>query len=580
MHYQEDLPNMPYRLLLITLILGLSLNLNLGFGQGLSSDSSVIPEQELVNARAAYIKGLEEFEQGNYQRALELLSDAYIKLPEHAGVNYALADAYLQVGDLSNAAYYGKQATNLDPGNKWYHLKLAGIYRSAGRNQATIEELEQALEYHPHSTDILFELAQTYADHARPMESNQIYNRLLKLTGPDITIHLQKLRNFDDLRLKDSVRTQLQTISALDPHNLSTMQMVSNYYLQMGETQKAKAVLKEALRKNERDPQTLVKLADIYADEAKWDSVGTLLASVISDPIIEPNAKLTVTQYLLSRYQQDPSNAPLEHETQNLIDLFVTEEPDFGRAHALAATFYAGLQNNDKALQALAETNDLMPSNDEAWRQRLQLLILEGQYSEAIEIGKRAAKEIPQDPHILYFWGSAYLAEGNQASAADKLQTASELPARKPLKSAIYSSLGNAYATGKQWQDAFDAYERALELDPKNDVVLNNYAYYLSLQGKDLDKAEAMALKALSIDPESASYLDTAGWVYYKKEDFEKARKYIQAAIKSGNASAEVLEHMGNVWDKLNQHQKAREWWKKAWQKDSSKTYLKQKLIR
>src|SRR5699024_946597 len=98
-----------------------------------AEDISGLSEQELVDAKTAYIKGLEAFENENYQQSLDLLSTAYLKLSEHAGVNYALADAYLQVGDLSNAAYYGKQATNLEPGNKWYRLKLARIYRSAGR---------------------------------------------------------------------------------------------------------------------------------------------------------------------------------------------------------------------------------------------------------------------------------------------------------------------------------------------------------------------------------------------------------------------------------------------------------------
>src|SRR5699024_2118488 len=109
-------------------------------------------------------------------------------------------------------------------------------------------------------------------------------------------------------------------------------------------------------------------------------------------------------------------------------------------------------QKNEKALQALAKTNTLMPSDDAAWRQRLQLLLVEGRYKEAIEIGAKAAEEIPQDPFILYFWGSACLAEGLNTEAVEKLGNASTLPARKPLKSAIYSSLGDAYAGVEQWE--------------------------------------------------------------------------------------------------------------------------------
>ncbi len=571
---------MLHRLLPILLTFLFSVVSSATFAQEWQTDDiSGLSEQELIEAQTAYIKGLEAFENSDYQLALDLLSTAYLKLSGHAGVNYALADAYLQIGDLSNAAYYGKQATNLEPENKWYRLKLASIYRSAGRNQATIEELKAALTYHPRATDVLYELAQTYASHRKPLQSNRIYRRLLKHTGPDINIHLQIMRNFEGLGMRDSVLTQLQIISELDPDNLSTMQLISNYYLEMGKAGEAKSILKKALKKNERDPKTLIKLADIFVGEAKWDSVGTLLTSVITDPIIQADAKLTVAQYLLSRYQQEPSNTQLKQETQDLLDQFAREEPEFPQAHVLAASFYAASQDNEKALQALAKTNTLMPSNDTAWRQRLQLLLMEGRYREAMEIGAQAAEHIPQDPFILYFWGNAYLAEGFNAEAAEKLNSASVLPARKPLKSAIYSSLGDALSGTKRWEEAFEAYENALALDPQNDVVLNNYAYFLSLQARELDKAEAMVLKALEIDPDNASYLDTAGWVYYHQGEYEKARKYIQASIDTGQASAEVLEHMGDVMDKLNQPQNAQNWWQKALQKDSSRTYLKEKVL-
>jgi tetratricopeptide (TPR) repeat protein len=544
------------------------------------SDELSISERELIDAKAAYIKGLEEFENGNYQMALDYLTAAYIKLPGFAGVNYALADAYLQIGDLSNAAYYGKQATNLEPENKWYRIKLADIYRSAGRNQATVEELETALRYHPNATDVLFELAGTYANQGQLLKSNEMYNRLLKLAGPDANIFLQKLHNFERLGMADSAVAQLHKISEIEPNSLSTMQMISSYYLKMGRTDEAKTVLRRALDKNGRDPKTLVKLADIYVGEAKWDSVGTLLTSVISDPVVDPEAKLTVAQYLLSRYQQEPDNTQLREEARKLVDQFTRKEPDYAQAHALAASFYAGLQENNKALEALARTNEMMPSNDAAWRQRLQLLLVEGRYAEAVRVGERAAAEVPQDPFILYFWGSACQAEGYGGQAIEKLRQASALPARRPLKSAIYASLGDALAGERQWEEAYSAYETALKLNADNDVVLNNYAYFLAVKGQELDKAEAMILKALELAPDNASYLDTAGWIYYQKGNYDKARKYIQSAVETGAASAEVLEHMGDVLHKLGESQKAREWWQMAFQKDSSRTHLKEKIIR
>lgn len=547
---------------------------------GQSSSGNDTTERDLINGETAYIEGLQEFENANYERALDLFSEAYVKLPENAGLNYALADAYRKIGDLANASFYGKQAVNLDPENKWYRLMLAGIYREAGKNEATIEELEKTLEYHPQATEVLAELADTYASYGMLLESNKAYTKLLKLTGENINVHLQKLRNFNKLGMRDSVITELQKIRELDPDNLTTLQTLSNFYLEMNQKDEAKSILKSALDQNNRDPKTLIMLADLYAQEAKWDSVGTLLGNVVSDSIIPADAKLTVAQYMLSQFQQKPEDTRLQQATSSIIETFTANEPDYGQAHALAADFYNSLNQNTRALEALARTNELMPSNDGAWIQRMQLLLTEGNYREAIEIGAQAEKNVPQDPFIMYFWGSAYLAESQNAEAVDKLEKASRLPARRQLKSAIYNALGDAHAGLEQWEEAFNTYEQALKINPDNDLVLNNYAYFLSLQEKELDKAEKMALKANQLSPNNASYLDTVGWVYYQKGEYQKAEKFIRASLDTDEASAEVMEHMGDVLDKLNKPEEALEWWKKAYEKDTTRTHLKEKISR
>lgn len=536
-------------------------------------------EKEFITAQTEYIKGLQEFENGNYERALDHLIMAYAKVPEHAGINYALSDAYFQLDDLANAAFYGKKAAELEPQNKWYHLKLAQIYRRAGKNQATIDELNKALEYHPNSIDVLYELASIYAEHKEYLQSNKVYDRLLDMTGPDIGIFIQKLHNFNELGLQDSSIVQLENIRTLDPDNLSTMQMLSNYYLEVDRPGQAKNMLHKALEKNRRDPKTLVMLADIYVEEAKWDSVGTLLGNVVSDPIIEHQAKLDVARYLFSRYQQEPENRQLTDALRHLLDQFVSSEPAYGAAHALAADFYLNENNHTRALQALAKTNELMPDNDVAWRQHLQLLLMEGNYDKALEVGLEADKYVPQDPFILYFIGSAHLQSGQPQQAVGWFDKATKTPSRKPFKSAIYSSLADAYTSMDQWNKAVESYEQALNLDPENHTALNNYAYYLSEREERLDHAEKMALKAVDLVPNNASYLDTIGWVYYKKGNYEKASRYIKASIDTGQASAEVMEHMGDVMAKLKKPHEARNWWQKALKKDSSRTYLKDKIL-
>ncbi len=533
---------------------------------------------ELMDAKAAYIEGLAAFENEEYQKALDLLTTSYIKLPEHAGVNFALADAYLHVDDLANAAYYGKQATKLDPDNKWYHLKLADIYRRAGKNQSTIEELQLALKHHPNDTDIMHELAQIYTSQGELLKSNEIYDRLLKIRGSDINIHLQKLKNFRDLGMQDSSIAQLENIRNLDPDNLSTLQLLSDYYQQMNRTKEAKQVLKVALQKNRHNPNTLIMLSDVYRSESQWDSVGLMLGEIMADTLVSPESKLTIARYMYTQFKQNADNPDVHQATGNVLEQFRQTETSFGRAHAMSADFYVQTKQHELALDALEKTTELMPSSDSAWRQRLQLLLSEGRIKEAVSAGEKAAEEVPQDAIILYLLGNAYLSGGNNASAAERLSEAADLPARRQVKANIIGSLGDAYAGLERWNEAFESYEKTLELNPGNPVVLNNYAYFLSLQKKQLEKAEQMAKKALELDSGNSSYLDTMGWIYFQQEEYEKAHKYIKASLDSGSSSAEVLEHMGDVMDKLNEPEEAKKWWQKALKSDSTRIHLKDKI--
>ena len=552
----------------------------LGSIQSVSAQAQSISEKERIEAQSAYVDGLAAFENENYQQALELLKKAYVKLDDKPGVNFALADTYLQLGDLANAEYYGKQAVSLDRQNLWYRQKLISIYREAGNTEAAISELNKALEYYPRETDLIRELATIYNNNGSLEKANELYNKLLYLRGEEINIRLQKLRNFNQMNMRDSAIVELEKIRDLDPDNLSTLQLLSKYYLEMDRLNDAREVLRQARKINRTDPQILIMLSDIYIAESKWDSVGTSLSRVVDDADISPEAKEKVARYLFAKYKEDSQNTNIQRATSTVFEQILQSDTKSSQLLNLVADFFSQTQQQEKALQALERTTEIIPTDDTAWKQRLQILLQNGQYQEAIAVGKQAAEEIPQDPIVLYFLGSAYLSNQNHAKAIEQLEAASKLPARRPLKASIYSGLGSAYAGLEEWDQSFKNFDQALTIDGDNASALNNYAYYLADLDRDLEKAEKMAKKALSVDPNNASYLDTLGWIYYQQEEYQEAQKYIQKALDSGQPSAEIMEHMGDVLDKLGQPQQAKSWWRKALEKDSTRTHLKDKISR
>jgi tetratricopeptide (TPR) repeat protein len=534
--------------------------------------------EEKAKGRTLFMRGITEFELENYGEAVTYLTEAIQFMEPSSGVYYSLSEAYFNTGDMVNAARYGTEAVKLEPGNKWYRLNLVDIYKSAGRNQATLDELEKTLEYHPNDLDILYMLAQEQANQGHHLKSNETYNEIRRRTGPDFNLLYQKYRNFFALGMRDSSITTLEQMRGYEPDNMATLKALSQLYLEDDNKALALKVLEDALERNPRDPETILAMSDIHAAGEEWDEAGKLLETLVADDLINPDIKAEVVQYLVARFQRDPSSEPLKRNASRLVDLLNEKHNDYGLGHALAADFYILAGDNEKTIAALNKTTELMPENEMAWQRRVQILFGEGLYEEAINAGIEGDQMIPDDVYILFFTGLAYSMNNRKQEALAWLERAADVPARRELRSDIHGTIGDTYSALDNWPEAEKAYDRALQYNSENDVALNNYAYYLSVRGLRLDDAMDMAKRAVEMRPGNPAFLDTLGWIYFKKGDYENAREHIAAAIDTGQASATVMEHMGDVYEKLGDMDEARNWWQQAYDSDGTRHHLREKL--
>jgi Tfp pilus assembly protein PilF len=182
------------------------------------------------------------------------------------------------------------------------------------------------------------------------------------------------------------------------------------------------------------------------------------------------------------------------------------------------------------------------------------------------EESQEAMELFPQLPIFYLFNGIALIQSENYDDAIDILNSGKNLVVDdNQILAQFYSSLGDAYHSTEEHPQSDNAYEMALKLEPNNVIVLNNYAYYLSIRGMELNKAESMAKKANDLSPNVASFQDTYGWVLYKKQNYQNALFWINEAIKNGGGEDPVVyEHLGDVQLKLNNIEEAVEAWKKA----------------
>jgi tetratricopeptide (TPR) repeat protein len=535
-------------------------------------------QEDIARAKSLYIQGITAFEMQDFNQALDLLTMSYIIVPDDAGVNYSLADAYMFLADFSNAIYYAREALDIDPANKWYHMKLVEIYLRDGQNENAVTSLNTAVSYFPRDIDLLALQAGTLTELGRHAESNAVYDRMLSITGPQVQLHFQKFRNYTIMDKQAAAMSELEKVAELEPDNPTILQTLGGLYVESGNIDKALKLYEAALEAMPGSPEIRIGLADLYIQQGDWDKATDFIIGIVSDSSVARPVKNELVQFLVGRFMQDSSSDPLRRNLSRVVDTLVEAYPGDAEAAALAADFYLLTENDILAIEALENTVRLMPENDAAWRQLMQLYYSASMFDELIGMSDEAEMWAPEDAFIRFFVGVAYSAREQSGQAVAWLTLASEAPARPAFKSVVFGVLGDTHQGMDNWNDAVAAYDRALSFDPDNSTALNNYAYFMSLRRERLEEAYVMSLRSVELEPENPSYLDTLGWIYYKKGDYQNARKYIQASIDNGGSSATILEHMGDVLDKLGDANGARDWWEKAFDRDPERSYLLERL--
>jgi tetratricopeptide (TPR) repeat protein len=185
----------------------------------------------------------------------------------------------------------------------------------------------------------------------------------------------------------------------------------------------------------------------------------------------------------------------------------------------------------------------------------------------------------PNQALLYYFNGYAHLRKKHFRESAYALEQAKKLASTNTsLVADINGMLGDAYNGVHDFAKSDKAYDEALALNPDNDLILNNYSYYLALRNENLDKAEKMASQLTKSHPDNASYLDTYSWVLFMMGKYRDARKVMEKAIATGDASAAHFDHYGDILYKLGEVDEAVVQWQKAKQLDGDNVALDKKI--
>jgi tetratricopeptide (TPR) repeat protein len=549
-------------------------------------DAGQLSSARLSEAEAVFIEGEKFFVLEDYSKALLYFLRASELNPDNATIHYKLAEVLAKSSkeeDLKKASVAVDQAIKLNKKNKYYYLLAANINSSLGQFTKSASLLETMLKEVPETEEYLYELATIYLFDKKEDEALKVYNRAENVLGVSEASSLQKQRIYlDKGKVPEAIaegEKLIQTYPEEERYVLALAELLS----QNKQTDKAISNIETFLKDNPDSPSAKMLLGGLYRDAGQEKKSRDYITDLFDDPNVAVTSKVimisTYNATLAQSKSKGKEDVDLEVFVLELFEKLEINHPNEATVHVVGGDLFMTLEKGEEAKKQYLKAVRKGANSFESWQNLLFLETQAQQYDSVIIHSEEALEVFPNQGMIYYFNGYAHLRKRDYRPAASSLEQAKKLSSTNTnLVAEMNSMLGDAYQALKEYDKSAKAYDEALVANPLNDIVLNNYSYYLSLRKADLEKAEKMSSQLVKNHPDNAAYLDTYAWVLYSKEKYREAKKVMERAIATGNASAIHFEHYGDILFQLGNIDDAVTQWRKAKSLDNSNEMIDKKI--
>jgi tetratricopeptide (TPR) repeat protein len=324
------------------------------------------------------------------------------------------------------------------------------------------------------------------------------------------------------------------------------------------------------------DGKAQMMLAEYYKKTGKPDMAMLYTEKMIRNPELDVKPKLN---FLMGNYANEKITPETKQLLLKLTNMLLEVVPGDPQALSFKGDIYYNTNQHDSALNEYIKSLAYDKSNYMVWKKAMMIYFEQKNFEKAIEICKQATEYFPTNPEIYFYEGIALIQQKKYSESANILETGvSYVIKNKPLLQQYYANLGEVYHELSDFEKSDKYYDKALELDPNDGYVLNNFAYFLSLRKTRLEDAKRMSEKSLQLDPDNPANLDTYGWILFLMKDYQSAEIQISKALLKKPDDADILEHYGDIQFKLGNTQKAVEFWQKAKANGTSSPKLDNKI--
>lgn len=524
-------------------------------GSGLPQDTQNYPENPkavelFINGKTAELKGDIRLALENYRTAL--------KYDNAAGIHFAISKINIELGKYQDALLDINNALKINPQNNEYLEQKASIYYGTGKLDKAAEIYETILISEPENVSVLYALARAYQDLKLPSRAVEIYEKITDIYGFEQDVLKRMYDIYYTYKEYDKCIRVIEYMLKLDPYETSFRLELASLYLRLGRDEEAQGIYEELYKLNPDNLEIQTEIVKIYFRNKEIEKGFDKFARIVGKDSLNFDEKVQLGEMYYNVVSQDASVINI---VDNIFEYLNLKYPDKWTPYFYLGQIDLANQKKEDAFSKFMKSLDYAGESKEAYLQIGYTLFNMEKYENAEQVLSKALELAPEDFRTGYFYGLVLQRLGREPEAIKYFEIAHM---QNPDELTILSSLALAYNTQKMYVESDGAYEKALKIDPENALILNNYAYNLSVRGVKLDKALEMARTAVNKEPGNPSYLDTIGWIFYMMKDYKSALEYIEKAVSINGSSAVLLDHLGDVHKALNDIQKAKYFWKRA----------------
>ncbi|MBQ7771590.1 MAG: tetratricopeptide repeat protein [Bacteroidales bacterium] len=513
------------------------------------------------------ISAVEKYNEKDLDGAETLLKSILAEAPENDAAWYWSALVSLGRNNAADAETFLKKASELDPDNFWYRYRLARLYRATSRAELTVNMYEKLLEDFPKKSELYFDLVDLYAAQGETAKALETLKEIETVFGMTESIAVFR---FNLLQKEGKLKEAIASLEEYNgeyssPYVLTTL---ADYQMSMYNDSTALAYYNEALDIAPDYVPAILGKAETLRMTRKYEDYFVELDKFIS---VEDNPAAGKSDYLMAIVQRtDPKFLnSFRNSMDQIIEKVYAMHPVDSSVLRLAGIYYWSTDRKDKSKDYFRLNAENNPESLTASVDFVEFLMYAEQWEDLSREGRKAFDRFPQETAFLEM---ASVGDFNREDYDSVLQLCDKVLETAPQDSSktlrAWSTIGDIWHRKGDAKKAYKAYDKALKINPNYIYVLNNYAYYLSMEGRNLKKAYEMSKKTIEAEPDNSTYLDTFGWILYLQGKALEAKPFFKhAMLYGGKDSAVILDHYAEVLYELKEYDLAFVYWDLALQK-------------